>query len=93
MEWIALFKNVGNRNASAMANLSPTLLERGLALTRAQTEYLPMAGMTGLIVKQDNAAAQQLRKKYANEIARGGKPSLVLRLLDVHSCGVKKPTN
>jgi Spermidine synthase len=92
-EWIALFKNVGNRNASAMAELSQRLLERGRGLTPEQTEYLLMAGMTGLIVQQDNAAAQQLWKKYANQIARGSKPSLVMRLLYVHSRAVEQRTN
>lgn len=76
-----------------MADLSQRLLERGAVLTPAQAEYLLMAGMTGLIVQQDYAAAQLLWKKYANKIAMGSKPSLVMRLLYVHSCAVDRRAN
>jgi predicted membrane-bound spermidine synthase len=81
-QWIALFKSVGNRNAPAMAALSQRLLEGG-GVSRAQTGYLLMAGMTGLIVERDKAAALRLWERYEGEI--GGKSSLPLRLLHVHS--------
>lgn len=84
-EWIALFRNVGNRNAPAMATLSQRLLESGAGQTLAQTRYLVMAGMTGMIVQKDKAAALRLWKKYADDNAGGGKSSLPLRLLYVHS--------
>jgi spermidine synthase len=82
--WIALFQAVGARNAHAMAQLAPALLERTPELHDEGREYLLLAGMSGAIAGGRRDQALALWERHAANLSGGaGQPAF--RLLRCHA--------
>jgi spermidine synthase len=83
-QWIALFQAVGARDARAMAQLAPALLDATPELHADGREYLLMAGMSGAIAAGRRELALDLWERHAANLARGaGQPAF--RLLRCHA--------
>jgi len=83
-QWIALFQAVGARNARAMAELAPALLEGTPELHADGREYLLMAGMSGAIAGGRREQALSLWERHAANLSGGaGQPAF--RLLRCHA--------
>jgi len=83
-QWIALFQAVGARDARAMAQIAPLLLDSTPELHGDGREYLLMAGMSGAIASGRHGLALELWERHAANLAQdAGQPAF--RLLRCHA--------
>jgi predicted membrane-bound spermidine synthase len=78
--WVALFRAVGRRDATAMATHADTLLAQGRELTSTHKQFLLRASLAGNIVTGQLDRAQGAWDKHSPDAARTG-IDLDLRLL------------
>jgi spermidine synthase len=83
-QWIELFAAVGARDPRKMAELGTEILAGPFEINRESREYAWMAGLTGLLVRGDRAAAKKLWALHADEM-RASAPKAAFRLLRCHA--------
>lgn len=83
--YISFFKEVGNRNAEAMANMAETLLQNEKDITPARLQYLVAAGMLGNISQGNKEESLRLWSFYKSKILNNGNPGFLFRLLVANS--------
>ena len=82
--WIELFRAVGARDATKMAELGGQILAGPSEINAESREYLWMAGLTGYIAVGDRAGAKQLWNQHAARLAKSV-PKAAFRLLRCHA--------
>jgi spermidine synthase len=84
-QWMALFKAVGARDASAMTKAATVLLAEEQGMPGGPQSYVVAAGMIGSLMQGDREGSIRLWKQYRTRLYGAGKPSLFFRLLAAQS--------
>jgi hypothetical protein len=78
-QWIALFQAAGARDARAMAQIAPALLDNTPELHGDGREYLLLAGMSGAIASGRRGLALELWERHAANLEQdAGQPAFRL---------------
>lgn len=91
--WIALFKAVGARDASAMAELAEQLIAVPSELPSESRRYLLTTAMTGYLAQNKPREALQTWERFSPQIAVDDRSQLLLRLLYAKASGGQAPPN
>jgi spermidine synthase len=87
MQWVTLFKAVGNRDASQMAIAARTVLGNVNQSQLAAIRYLVASGMLGSLAQGDKAESYRLWSKYKAMMFGNSQTDLLFRLLTAESLG------
>ena len=82
--WIALHAATGARNQVQMFDLSQKIFQDSESLNKAETEYLILAGLSGLIAQGETAMAKTFWEKHSVNYAGDMDVPLSLRILLSH---------
>jgi spermidine synthase len=83
LQWIDLFRAVGERSAPDMARIAEALLAKTSGLPSGHRQYLLAAGMAGYLAQGRRAEAATLWNRYPADADRTG--DIGLRLLYAHA--------
>ncbi len=83
--WIALFKAICRRDAGAMVSGARAILESGQRMPPEVVRFVVASGMLGSLTLGDRQSAFLLWNAYSPMLLKGGRPSLLYRILAAES--------